>query len=194
MAATSIRATALPNASIATDAVLAIAGAALISLAAQISIALPFTPVPITGQTLAVTGTAAVLGLRTGTAASILYALAGCVGLPVFADGKSGFHILTGATGGYIVGFVVCAACIGWCSDRGWTAKFSSSVGAMLLGETIVYAFGVLWLRHSLGVSLERAFELGLYPFVVGDLLKVYLAAALLPAGHRAVAHLRRRD
>src|SRR3954470_12004276 len=111
MSATSLRVTALPNASIATDAVLATAGAALIALAAQISIALPFTPVPITGQTLAVLGTAAALGLWTGTAAAGLYALAGCVGLPVFADGASGLHVLTGASGGYIVGFIACAAC-----------------------------------------------------------------------------------
>jgi biotin transport system substrate-specific component len=191
MAATSLRASVFPNTSILTDAVLALGSAALIAVAAQISIALPFTPVPLTGQTLAVTGTAAALGLRTGAAASILYALAGCVGVPVFADGGSGLHALSGPSGGFIVGFVLCAAAVGWCSDRGWTNRFSSSVGAMMLGETAIYLCGLLWLRHSLGTPLERTLEVGLYPFVIGDLIKLYATAACLPAAHALVRRLR---
>lgn len=194
MAATSLRASVFPNTSILTDALLALGGAALIAGAAQISISLPFTPVPLTLQTLAVAGTAAALGLWTGTAASVLYALAGSIGLPVFADGSSGYHVLTGPSGGYIAGFILCAACVGWCSDRGWTSRFSSSVGAMMLGETAIYLCGLLWLRHSLGTSLERTLELGLYPFVIGDLLKLYAAAASLPAAHALVRRLRQTN
>jgi biotin transport system substrate-specific component len=191
MAATSIRATVFPRATPALDVVLALGGAALIAIAAQISISLPFTPVPITGQTFAVATTAAALGLRTGAASSFLYVGAGLVGLPVYADGGSGWHAVSGASGGYLIGFLGCALLIGWCGDRGWTSSFSSTIGAMLLGETVIYICGVLWLRHSLHVSVERAFELGLYPFVVGDLLKVYAAAAVLPPAHRLVARLR---
>jgi biotin transport system substrate-specific component len=191
MAATSIRATVFPRATPAVDTILAIGGAGLIALAAQISISLPFTPVPITGQTFAVAGTAAALGLWTGAASSLLYVAAGLVGLPVYADGGSGWHAVSGASGGYLIGFIGCALLVGWCGDRGWTSSFSSTIGAMLLGETVIYIVGVLWLRHVLHTSLERSFELGLYPFVVGDLLKVYAAAAVLPPAHRWVRHLR---
>jgi biotin transport system substrate-specific component len=194
MAATSIRATVFPRATPAVDTVLALGGAALIALAAQVSISLPFTPVPITGQTFAVATTAAALGLRTGAAASFLYVGAGLVGLPVYADGGSGWHAVSGASGGYLIGFIACALVVGWCGDRGWTSSFSSTVGAMLLGETVIYLFGLLWLRHSLHTSLEKTLELGLYPFVVGDLLKVYAAAAVLPPAHRWVRYLRSGD
>jgi biotin transport system substrate-specific component len=194
MAATSIRATVFPRATPAVDVVLALGGAGLIALAAQISISLPFTPVPITGQTFAVAATAAALGLRTGAAASFLYVGAGLVGLPVYADGGSGWHAVSGASGGYLIGFIACALVVGWCGDRGWTSSFSSTVGAMLVGETVIYLFGLLWLRHSLHTSLEKTLELGLYPFVVGDLLKVYAAAAVLPPAHRWVRYLRSGD
>ncbi|HEY8647000.1 MAG TPA: biotin transporter BioY [Gaiellaceae bacterium] len=194
MAATSIRATVFPQATPAVDAVLAVGGAALIALAAQISISLPFTPVPITGQTFAVAGTAAALGLRTGAASSFLYVIAGLVGLPVYADASSGWHVLSSASGGYLIGFIGCALVVGWCGDRGWTSSFSSTVGAMLLGETVIYIFGLLWLRHVLHTPLEKTLEFGLYPFVVGDLLKVYAAAAVLPPAHRWVRHFRSGD
>ena len=191
MAATSIRATVFPRATPAVDVVLAVGGAAAIALAAQISISLPFTPVPLTLQTFAVAATAASLGLRTGAASSLLYVGAGLAGLPVYADASSGWHVLSGASGGYLIGFIGCALVVGWCGDRGWTSSFSSTIGAMLLGETVIYICGLFWLRHVLGVSLERTFELGLYPFVVGDLLKVYAAAAVLPPAYRWVRHLR---
>jgi biotin transport system substrate-specific component len=192
MAATSIRAPVFPRATPAVDVVLALGGAAMIALAAQISIPLPFTPVPITGQTFAVAATAAALGLRTGAAASFLYVGAGLIGLPVYADGGSGWHSVSGASGGYLIGFIVCALIVGWCGDRGWTSRFSSTVGAMMLGETVIYICGLVWLQHVLHTPLEKTLELGLYPFVVGDLLKVYAAAAVLPATHRWVRHLRR--
>jgi biotin transport system substrate-specific component len=191
MAATSIRATVFPRATPAVDAVLAVGGAAFIAVAAQISISLPFTPVPITGQTFAVAATAAALGLRTGAASSILYVAAGLVGLPVYADASSGWHAVSGATGGYLIGFIACALIVGWCGDRGWTSSFSSTVGAMLLGETVIYICGLLWLRHSLHTPLEKTLEYGLYPFVVGDLIKVYAAAGVLPPAHRLVRRLR---
>lgn len=191
MAASSIRATVFPRATPAVDVVLAVGGAALIALAAQVSISLPFTPVPFTLQTFAVAATAASLGLGAGAASSLLYVAAGLVGLPVYADASSGWHVLSGASGGYLIGFIGCALVVGWCGDRGWTSSFSSTVGAMLLGETVIYIVGLLWLRHVLHTPLEKTLEFGLYPFVVGDLLKVYAAAAVLPPAHRWVRHLR---
>jgi biotin transport system substrate-specific component len=191
MAATSIRATVFPRSSAITEGALAIGGAALIAGAAQVTIALPFTPVPITGQTFAVTTVAAALGLRTGLAAALLYVVAGIAGMPVYADGTSGFHVLSGASGGYLAGFALCAVLVGWCGDRGWTSRFSSSTGAMLVGETAIYLCGLLWLRHTLHTPLERTLELGLYPFVIGDLLKVYAASAMLPLAHRVARRIR---
>jgi biotin transport system substrate-specific component len=191
MTAISIRATYFPGATWAVKTVLAVVGACLIAAAAQISITLPFTPVPITGQTFAVASTAAALGLGTGAAASFLYVAAGLVGLPVYADGTSGWHVLSSASGGYLVGFIGCALIVGWCGNRGWTSRFSSTVAAMLVGETVIYICGLVWLRHVLHTSLERTFELGLYPFVVGDLLKIYAAAAVLPVAHSWVTRLR---
>lgn len=191
MAATSIRATIFPRSSAVTEGVLAVGGAGLIAGAAQVTIALPFTPVPITGQTFAVTTVAAALGLRSGLASALLYVAAGIAGLPVYAGGTSGLHVLSSASGGYLVGFALCAALVGWCGDRGWTGRFSSSAGAMLVGETAIYLCGLLWLRHTLHTPLERTLELGLYPFVIGDLLKVYAASTLLPLAHRVARRIR---
>src|SRR5258705_6283967 len=126
MAATSIRATVFPRATPAVDVVLALGGAAFIALAAQISISLPFTPVPITGQTFAVATTAAALGLRTGAASSFLYVAAGLVGLPVYADGGSGWHAVSGASGGYLIGLIRCALLVRSCGDHRLTFSLSS--------------------------------------------------------------------
>jgi biotin transport system substrate-specific component len=173
--------------SLAANAVLAVAGAVLVALCAQISIPLPFTPVPITGQTFAVLLVGASLGPLAAFASIALYLLAGVAGAPVYAHGDHGWSTVTGATGGYLVGFLVTAAVVGLLATRGWDRRFASSSGAMLAGSVIVYAIGLPWLAASLHTDLEKTLELGLYPFVVGDILKLYVAAALLPAAWRLV-------
>jgi biotin transport system substrate-specific component len=157
----------------------------VIALASQVSVPLPFSPVPITGQTLAVLLAGALLGSRRGTLCLLLYLAEGAVGLPVFAGGRAGLGHLVGPTGGYLFGFVASAFLIGRLADRGWCRRAPTTVAAMILGNAVTYAFGLPWLAGVVGA--ERALALGLLPFIPGDLLKVLLAGGLLPSGWRLV-------
>lgn len=166
------------------QAVLVVAGSALIALGAQIAVPLPFSPVPVTGQTFAVLLVAASLG-RLGIAGVVLYIIEGAVGLPVFAGGAAGFARLAGPTGGYLAGFVLAAFVLAWCVDRGFDRRIGTALLAMLAAEVAIYACGVLWLaRFPLGVPVLEA---GLYPFIPGDLLKLIAAGLALPTAWRAV-------
>jgi biotin transport system substrate-specific component len=188
-----LRWAAFPRAGLLADAGLVAVGAALIALAAQVSIPLPFTPVPVTGQTFAVLLVGSSLGLVRGGASGSLYLLVGLTGVPIYADGTGGWDVVTGATGGYLIAFPIAAALAGWLAERRWDRRFSSAVGAMLTGNVLIYALGLPWLAVVLDTGLERTLELGFYPFVVGDMVKLYLAAALLPTAWRLVGARRRR-
>jgi biotin transport system substrate-specific component len=109
----------------------------------------------------------------------------GAIGLPFFSGGDSGVLRLSSVTGGYLFGFVLAAAAVGWLSERGWDRTLRGSIAAMFLGEVVLCSVGIPWLMQALDVSLARALELGLAPFVIGDTLKLLLAAGLLPAGWR---------
>ncbi|MCS7050082.1 MAG: biotin transporter BioY [Thermomicrobium sp.] len=159
--------------------VLVVAGSVLTALAAQVSIPLPFTPVPITGQTFAVLLVGAVLGSRRGAVSMALYVAEGLVGLPVFAGGKAGLAVLLGPTGGYLLGFIAAAFVTGWLAERGWDRRPLTTAFAMALGNVVIYLFGVSWL--AVFVGLERAPLLGLVPFLPGDALKIVLATVALP-------------
>jgi biotin transport system substrate-specific component len=173
---------------------LAIAGSWLVAGLAQIEIKLPFTPVPITGQTLGVLLVGASLGAGLGGVSMALYLSQGAIGLPFFSGGDSGAELLrlSAVTGGYLWGFVLSAAVVGWLAERGWDRSIRSSIGAMFLGEVVLYLVAIPWLMQALDVSLGEALELGLAPFVVGDTLKLLLAAGLLPLGWRFVRRERR--
>ena len=192
--APTLRLAVLPHAGLLADVLLVVLGAGLVAAAAQVSIPLPFTPVPITGQTFAVVLVGASLGTIRGTSSLMLYVLAGIAGAPIYADGNHGWAVVTGATGGYLVGFVVAAALTGWLAECGWDRRFSSSVAAMLTGNVVIYLIGLPWLAAVLDTGLEKTLELGLYPFVPGDVLKLYLAGALLPAAWRVVEYVAPRD
>jgi len=185
--AASLRFAVLPGAGLYTDLVLIGLSAGVIAGSAQISIALPFTPVPITGQTFAVLLVGASLGTVRGGASALLYVLLGIAGAPVYAHGAQGWAVITGASGGYLVSYPFASALTGWLAERHWDRRFSSAVGAMLTGNVLIYLFGLPWLAVVLGTGLERTLELGLYPFVPGDTFKLYLAAALLPTAWRTV-------
>lgn len=176
-----LRVAAFPHAGVLTEIALVVGGAALVALAAQIAIGLPFTPVPVTGQTLAVGLVGASLGAWRGLASLALYLAAGVVGLHVYADGAYGWDVLTGPTGGYLFGFLLAALLTGWLAEHGWSKRFSSSLSAMLSGNVLIYLTGTIWLAYKLDIGLEETLELGLYPFVPGDILKLYIAGALLP-------------
>ncbi len=168
--------------------VLVVAGAAFVGLSAQVSIPLPFTPVPLTGQTFAVLLTAASLGMWRGVASMALYAVAGLAGVPWFADGSSAFKggVLV-VSFGYVLGFIAAAALVGWLAERGATRTAPRTAGLMILGNVVIYAIGATWLAAALDVSLAKAFDLGVQPFLIGDALKVALAAGLFPLAWRAV-------
>jgi biotin transport system substrate-specific component len=188
--AATLRLAVFPRPTLLTDALLVVSGTALVALCAQISVKLPFTPVPITGQTFAVCLVGASLGAVRGAASLTLYFLIGVVGAPVYAHHDSGWDVITGASGGYIVGFVAAAAVTGVLAEHRWDRKFSSAVGAMLTGNVVIYLVGLPWLAVVLNTNLEDTLESGLYPFVPGDLFKLYCAAALLPAAWRGVKYL----
>ena len=171
------------------DAALVVVFSVVVALAAQIEI--PLRPVPITLQTLGVLLAGAMLGSRRGAAALILYLAEGAVGLPVFAGGASGVAYVLGPTGGYLVGFVVAAGVVGWLAERGWDRRPAWTALAMVLGNLLIYAFGVSWLAVLLG-GLRSALVQGALVFVVGDLIKIAVATLVLPGGW-ALARLRRR-
>jgi biotin transport system substrate-specific component len=172
------------GAALAYDASLIVVGSMLIALAAQISIRLPFSPVPITGQTLAVLLIGALLGSRRGALSVVVYLVQGLVGLPVFASGAMGPAYLMGPTGGYLVGFIAAAYTTGRLAERGWDRDVISTSLAMLAGNAIIYVFGLVWLSVYVG---KQATALGLAPFVLGDVIKLTLAAILLPSGWKVL-------
>jgi len=168
------------------NAVLIVGGSLFIGLCAQVAVVVPFSPVPVTGQTFAVLMAGALLGRRRGALCVVAYIIEGAAGLPVFAMGRAGAGVLLGPTGGYLAGFVAGAYIVGLLAERGWDRQIGTTVLAMVLGNLALYAFGLLWLSCLIGVS--RVLAVGLYPFIVGDGLKVILAAILLPSGWKLLA------
>jgi biotin transport system substrate-specific component len=157
--------------------ILAIANLLLIACA-QIRIPLPFTPVPITGQTFGVLLTGALLGSRYGTLVVISYVVQGLTGLPVFAGLKGGIAVLFGPTGGYILGFIPAAFVVGWLLEKGWYKNLVLTIIAFALGNVIIYAFGLPWLAFFVG--WDKVLQMGLLPFLPGDLLKMILAVLVI--------------
>jgi len=170
------------------DAIIVICGSLLVGLSAQIKIYLPFGPVPVTGQTFAVLILGALLGSRRGALTMIAYIAEGATGLPVFACGI-GPAVLIGPTGGFLIGFIAAAYAVGKLAEFGWDRKISAAIAAMFVGEAILYFFGVCWL--AILTNTRTALMTGLYPFIVGDILKVALAAAVLPAGWKLLNYLK---
>jgi len=163
------------------DIALVVAGALLVYLTARIAIPVPGSPVPITGQTFGVLLVGGALGFRRGLIAVGLYVVLGVVGLPFFAEGKGGLSVVWGATGGYLIGFVVAAALVGRLAELGWDRRIGGAVGAMLLGNVVIYVVGLPWLKAVTGMSIEETVSSGLTPFLLGDALKLALAAVLFP-------------
>lgn len=175
-----------------------VAGFALLTaVAAQVSIPLGFTPVPITGQTFAVLLAGGALGASRGASSQLLYVALGALGLPFYADGQGGWDIATGSTAGYFVGFIVAAGVIGFMSEHGQDRHLFTAVPAFIAGTAVIYACGTVWLAASIDVPLTAgagkpsAIAYGVAPFLVGDLVKAALAGVLLPAAWRATTRLR---
>ena len=156
-------------------------GVLLIAIGAKISIQLPDNPVPITGQTFGVLVAGGALGFRRGIAAAGIYVLLGVVGLPFFAFGDAVIQILWGARGGYLIGFIVAAAIVGRLTELGWDRNILGAVGAMLIANAAIYVIAVPWLAVTAGYGPEEAISKGFLTFVVGDAIKLALAAAAFP-------------
>ncbi|MBI3951932.1 MAG: biotin transporter BioY [Acidobacteria bacterium] len=165
---------------------LALGFSGIIALSARLAIPLPFTPVPITGQTFAVVLTGALLGPHYGVLAVLFYLIEGGLGLPVFGGGMSGWAHMAGSTAGYLFGFVLAAFVVGSLAQRGWDRKLSRSLAMMLIGEAVILVLGATWLTAFVGT--DRVLMAGVVPFLPGALVKAALAAALLPLGWRALA------
>ena len=165
----------------------------LTAAAAQVSIPLPFTPVPFTLQPMVVLLGGAVLGSRLGMCAQVLYLLAGIAGLPVFAASPllpQGPLRLLGPTGGYLISYPFAAFAVGWLAERGFDRRYLTSVIAMACGLAVVFACGVTWLAlaaRPLAVGFDAALRTGLYPFIPADIFKIFAAAAVMPAVWRLI-------
>lgn len=174
------------KAALAYDILVILSGSWLIALAAQLSIPLPFSPVPITAQTFAVLLVGALAGQRLGSLSVAAYLAQGLAGLPVFAGGTSGLSRLLGPSGGYLLGFWAAAYLVGSLAERGWTRQVRGTLLAMLAGNLVIYLCGLPYL--SLFVGVEKALVAGFYPFLVGDVIKILLATLALPLGWKMLS------
>ena len=154
-------------------------GTILIVLSTRIVI--PLEPVPITGQTFGVLLVSGALGLRRGLLSIGLYVLIGAIGLPVFAQERAGTAVILGATGGYIIGFLVAGAIVGRLAELGWDRRVVGALAAMAIGNVVIYVVGIPWLMAVAHLDLGQALDAGLYKFLPGDALKLVLAAAAFP-------------
>ena len=168
------------------DVILILLGTLFVAALAQVKISLPFTPVPLTGQTFAVLLIGATLGSKRGIASMLLYFALGAFGLPVFAGGESGLAYLSGATFGYLIGFVIAAYTIGLLAERGLERNVRTSILPFLVGTVIIYVCGIAWLALILG-SYNKAITAGLLPFLLGDTFKLLAASLILPAAWKLV-------
>jgi len=176
-----------------TNAVLSCLFAALISIGAFIALPVPGSPVPIVLQNMFIMLAALILGPKWGLFATILYLLFGLLGLPVFSGGAGGIAKLLGPTGGYLIGYIPASVVMGFIAIKG-KRKVLINIFACLTGMTIVYAFGIVWLKSVLDIEWGKALAAGLYPFILGDIIKIALASLLAPRLFAGIEILTGRD
>ncbi|KAA3648467.1 MAG: biotin transporter BioY [Chloroflexi bacterium] len=173
-----------------TNIVLVVLGSVFIALLAQVSVQLGFTPVPITGQTLGVLLLGAAFGARRAAASVLLYLAEGALGAPVFAGGTGGVAVLAGPTAGYLAGFVVAAFVVGYLAEHGFDRRWLPALFAFFVGDVIIFIVGVAWLTVLFG--FQTALSGGLLPFIPGEVVKIALAAILLPSAWMLVKRFER--
>ena len=161
------------------DVIIVLCGSFIVALSAQLKFYVPFSPVPVTAQTFAVLVLGILLGSRRGVLTMIAYLAEGAFGLPVFAGGV-GLSAILGPTGGFLVGFIASAYVVGMLAEMGWDKRITTTILMMVTGEIVLYTFGVGWL--AILTNIKTALVTGLVPFIAGDVLKVMIAAAVLPA------------
>ena len=186
-----LRVVLIPRTSALTNAALVVGGTAFMSLMAQIAIPVPGSPVPITGQTLGVLLIGTAYGASLGFATIATYVALGLLGAPILAQGAHGFAKLAGPTGGYLVGMVLAALLVGALANRRWDVHLRTSFGQMLLGELLIFAPGLVWLKIYTGASWSWTLAAGLTPFIVGEIIKIGLAGFALPSAWALVRRVR---
>ncbi|MEN9229777.1 MAG: biotin transporter BioY [Thermostichus sp. DG02_5_bins_236] len=192
--------TLVPRSSRLRDALLVVGGSLFVALLAQVRIPLPFTPVPITGQTFGVALVGAGFGARLGFLTLLLYLLEGILGLPVFTSGGSGFSHLAGATGGYLLAFPLAAGLMGWLVQQLGVDRHAAKMGAAMAAcSALIYGLGAtwlgVWLNQNVGpTSLMQVLQKGVFPFLIGDAIKMALAALLLPVTWRWLGRQQSRE
>jgi len=188
----SLRATIFPRSSAITQALFVVGGVGFLTALAQISIPVPGSPVPVTGQTLGVLLIGTTYGAQLGFITFATYLLAGVAGAPLFAPSATlpnhGLERLFSATGGYLVGMLVASFVLGYLADRKADQKFTTSFPALLLGDAIIFAFGLVWLHLSLDLSWAKTFAAGFTPFILGEALKIAITATSLPLLWRRIS------
>ncbi len=188
----SMRATVFPHSSALTQALFVMGGVGFLTLMAQVAIPVPGSPVPVTGQTLAVLLIGTTYGARLGVTTFATYLLAGISGAPVFAPSATsanhGIDRLLGATGGYLVGMLVASLLLGYLADRRADQKFKTSFPALFFGDAVIFFFGLTWLHFSLELSWSATLAAGLTPFIFGELLKIAITATSLPLIWRKIS------
>ena len=185
----SLRATVFPRSTALTHAAFIVGGTLFIAALAQIAIPVPGSPVPVTGQTLAVYLIGTTYGARLGFATFSTYLLAGIAGAPVFAPAATvGLARLTGATGGYLIGMLVATLILGALADRKADQKFKTSFPALIFGSVIIFAFGLIWLNVSLNLTWAQTISAGLTPFIFGEVIKIAITATSLPLIWRRIS------
>jgi len=182
MSSVTLTNTILPRSSALTKALLITGGAIFLAILAQVSIPVPGSPVPVTGQTLGVLLLATAYGATLGTATFLLYLVAGFAGAPVFAGHGYGIDRLVGPTGGYLVGMLIASWVLGALAGRKWDQKLISAVTTMLIGDLIIFTLGLIWLQNYTGKDWAWTFGAGLTPFIFGEILKIAIAGTSLPS------------
>jgi biotin transport system substrate-specific component len=179
-----VLADAVPGARVR-DAVLIVGAALLTAALAQVAVPVPGSPVPVTGQTLAVVLSAAALGPHRGVAGQALYIVLGAVGLPFYSDASSGIEVIAGATGGYLIAFLPAAYLIGLAARHGLDRAAWKALPLFIAGQAVVFAIGVPWLAFAAHLNIDEALHAGFYPFILGGLLKAIVAGLLMPVAWR---------
>jgi biotin transport system substrate-specific component len=188
----SLRTAIFPRSTALTEAVFVVGGVGFISLLAQIAIPVPGSPVPVTGQTLGVLLIGTTYGARLGFLTFATYLIAGIAGAPIFAPSTGatqlGIARLTSPTGGYLIGMLIASLLLGYLADRKADQKFRTSFPALLLGDAVIFGFGLAWLHTSLELSWSATISAGLTPFIFGEALKIAITATSLPLVWRKIS------
>ena len=183
-----LRSAVLPRSTALSNLGLVLGGTAFLAAMAQIAIPVPGSPVPVTGQTLAVLLLGTAYGATLGFSTFAFYLLMGIAGAPIFASGSHGISKVAGATGGYLVGMLLASLVLGALAGRRWDQRLKTVIPTMLIGSVIIFSFGVTWLHIYTGQSWAWSFDKGLTPFILGEFLKIAIASTALPTIWRFAA------